>query len=157
MTASAAATTPPIAGESALNSAFPSAAARIPDAINTVRRFFDGMNYEIDTGDEAPVSALFTSQCARCISGVVDFKRMLENGQKIHGAHLHLVSVDKAAATYRGIVSVTVTESEDSGNVVDASGRIVRTFSPVAAAKLDFNIYVDRTPPVIWQIDLLAP
>ena len=140
-----------------MNSAFPSESARIPDALETVRRFFDGMNHEIDTGDEAQVSVLFTPGCARCISGVVDFKKMLANGQKIHGAHLHLVSVDKAVPTYKGIVSITVTESEDSGEVVDAKGVTVRTFRPVAAAKLDFNLYVDRTQPVIWQIDLLTP
>ena len=42
----------PIVGLSALNSAYPSAVAAEPAAIQVVRDFFDGMNHEIDTGDE---------------------------------------------------------------------------------------------------------
>src|SRR6185437_3661980 len=42
-----------ITGVAALTSAYPSAAAAEPAAIAVVRQYFDGMNHELATGDEA--------------------------------------------------------------------------------------------------------
>jgi hypothetical protein len=146
------ASTPPIEGESALNSAFPSAAARIPDAIETVRRFFDGLNHESDTGDEGPVIATFTTKCTLCGSGVYGLKGLLENGRRLHGGHIHLLSVNSAVATYDNVVSIDVTENQDSAQQVDSNGRVVQSFPASPSRHLIFELETDDSPPKIWQL-----
>jgi hypothetical protein len=148
-------TTPLISGESALNSAFPSAAARIPDAIETVRRFFDGVNHESDTGDEGPAIATFTTKCNLCGSEVYSIKSLLDGGHTLRGGHLHLLSVDSAAATYGNVVSIIVTSSEDASDQLDATGKVLHHFDAQSPAKLDFELNVDVSPPKIWQISRL--
>jgi hypothetical protein len=147
--------TPSITGESALNSAFPSAAAKIPDAIETVRRFFDGINHESDTGDEAPVIATFTTKCNLCGSEVFSIQSLLDGGHKLRGGHLHLLSIDSAAATYDTVVSIVVTSSEEASDQLDASGNVVHHFDAQPPTKLDFELNVDVSPPKIWQISRL--
>jgi hypothetical protein len=150
------ASTPPLEGESALNSAFPSAAARIPDAIETVRRFFDGLNHESDTGDEGPVIATFTTKCTLCGSEVYSLKSLLDGGRTLRGGHLHLLSIDSAAATYNSVVSIIVTSSEDASDQLDATGKVVHHFDAQPPTKLDFELNVDVSPPKIWQISRLS-
>jgi hypothetical protein len=145
-------TTPPISGESALNSAFPSAAARIPDAIETVRRFFDGVNHESDTGDEGPAIATFTTKCNLCGSEVYSIKSLLDGGHTLRGGHLHLLTINGAAATYRDAVSIDVTESQDSADQIDAYGKVVRTFPASTPRHLIFELETDDSPPKIWQL-----
>jgi len=145
-------TSPPISGESALNSAFPSAAARIPDAIETVRRFFDGMNHESDTGDEAPAIATFTTKCNLCGSGVYGIKALLDGGHKLRGGHLHLLTINSAVATYDNVVSIDVTEAQDSAEQVDANGKVVQTFPSSPPQHLIFEVDTSASPPKIWQL-----
>jgi len=142
----------PLAGESALNSAFPSAAARIPDAIETVRRFFGGINHESDTGDEGPAIATFTTKCSLCGSGVYNIKGLLEGGHKLRGGHVHLLTINSAIATYSNVVSVDVTESQDSAEQTDATGRVVQTFPASPPRHLIFELETDDAPPKIWQL-----
>jgi hypothetical protein len=149
--------TPSITGESALNSAFPSAAARIPDAIETVRRFFDGLNHEGDTGDEGPVIATFTTKCNLCGSEVFHIKSLLDDGHHLRGGHTHVVSVDQAIATYGNIVSVVVTSTEDASDQLDASGNVVHHFDSAPPTRFDFELEVDDAPPKIWQLSRLDP
>jgi hypothetical protein len=152
---SAGPTSAPITGESALNSTFPSAAAKIPDAIETVRRFFDGINHESDTGDEAPVIATFTTKCNLCGSEVFSIKGLLDGGHKLRGGHLHLLSIESAAATYDTVVSIVVTSSEEASDQLDANGNVVHHFDAQPPTKLDFELNVDVSPPKIWQISRL--
>jgi hypothetical protein len=149
-------TSPPISGESALNSAFPTAAARIPDAIETVRRFFDGINHESDTGDEGPVIATFTTKCNLCGSEVVSIKSLLDGGHTLRGGHVHLVSVDSAVATYDNVVSIIVTSSEDASDQLNGNGEVAHHFDAQPPTKLDFELNVDVSPPKIWQISRLG-
>lgn len=151
-TGSARPVSPSITGESALNSAFPSAAARIPDAIETVRRFFDGLNHESDTGDEGPVIATFTTKCNLCGSEVYSLKSLLDGGHTLRGGHLHLLSIDSAVATFDSVVSITVTSSEDASDQLDATGNLVHHFDAVPPTKLDFELEVNDSPPKIWQL-----
>ncbi|HXR42244.1 MAG TPA: hypothetical protein VN738_07540 [Acidothermaceae bacterium] len=139
-----------------MNSAFPSAAAQIPAAIDTVRRFFDGLNHESDTGDEAPVIATFTTKCNLCGSEVYSLKSLLEGGHTLHGGHLHIVSIDSAFATYDNVVSIVVTSSEDASDQLDANGTVVHHFDAVPASKLDFELETDDSPPKIWQISRIS-
>lgn len=142
----------PLAGESALNSAFPSAAARIPDAIETVRRFFDGINHESDTGDEGPAIATFTTKCNLCGSGVYGIKTLLDGGHKLHGGHLHLLAINSAVATYGNVVSIDVTESQDPAEQTDASGNVVEDFPSTPPTHVIFELETDDSPPKIWQL-----
>ena len=135
-----------------MNSAFPSAAAQIPAAIDTVRRFFDGLNHESDTGDEAPVIATFTTKCNLCGSEVYSLKSLLEGGHTLHGGHLHIVSIDSAFATYTNVVSVRVTETQDSAQQLDAAGKVVHNYPSSPPRQLDFEIETDDAPPKIWQL-----
>ena len=143
---------PSLAGESALNSAFPSAAARIPDAIQTVRRFFDGINHESDTGDEGPVIATFTTKCNLCGSEVYSIETLLDGGHKMNGGYLHVLAINSAVATYGNAVSIDVTESQDAAQQLDAGGRVVRTFPSSAPRHLIFELETDDSPPKIWQL-----
>lgn len=142
----------PLEGESALNSAFPSAAARIPDAIATVRRFFDGINHESDTGDEGPAIATFTTKCNLCGSEVYSIRSLLDGGHKLRGGHTHLVSIDQAFASYGNVVSVVVTSTEDASDQLDATGNIVRQFDAAPPTKFDFELEINDSPPKIWQL-----
>lgn len=154
-TGSARPVSPSITGESALNSAFPSAAARIPDAIETVRRFFDGLNHESDTGDEGPVIATFTTKCNLCGSGVYSLKGLLDGGHTLRGGHIHLLSVNSAVATYSNVVSIDVTESQDSAQQLDSNGRVTQTFPSSPPRHLVFELETDHSPPKIWQLTRL--
>jgi hypothetical protein len=142
----------PLAGESALNSAFPSAAARIPDAIETVRRFFDGINHESDTGDEGPAIATFTTKCSLCGSEVYSIKNLLDGGHKLSGGHLHLLSINSAVATYGNAISIDVTESQDAAQQLDVNGRVVRAFPASLPRHLVIELETDDSPPKIWQL-----
>jgi hypothetical protein len=135
-----------------LNSAFPSAAAHIPDAIETVRRFFDGMNHESDTGDEGPVIATFTTKCNLCGSGVYGIKTLLDGGHKLHGGHLHLLTINSAVATYDNVVSIDVTEDQDSAEQINANGEVVKTFPSSPPRHLIFELDTNESPPKIWQL-----
>jgi hypothetical protein len=135
-----------------LNSAFPSAAAQIPAAIDTVRRFFDGLNHESDTGDEAPVIATFTTKCNLCGSEVYNIKSLLDGGHTLRGGHTHIVSIDQAVASYRNVVSVIVTSTEDASDQLDATRKVVQHFNAAPPTQLDFELEVDDSPPKIWQL-----
>jgi len=145
--ASAHRTSSPLAGESALNSAFPSAAARIPDAIQTVRRFFSGLDHEGDTGDEGPVIATFTTKCALCGSEVYNIKSLLDDGHRLRGGHTHLLSVDQAFASYGSVISIVVTSSEDASDQIDATGKVIRHFDAAPPTMFDFELEIDDSPP----------
>lgn len=146
----------PIVGVTALRSAYPSAAAKEPVAIAVVRKFFDAMNHEIDTGDEAPVSALFTTQCIQCIDGVAGFKNMMDNGDKVRGGHLHLVSIDDAFPSYTQIVRVMVTETEDPTNQIDKAGKIIRAYPAAPPTQASFEVDVAKDPAVIVLLTRVA-
>ncbi len=152
----ASASSSPIVGESALTSAYPSAAAQIPAAVDVVRKFFDGINHETDTGDEAPAIATFNSQCNLCGSEVFSIKTLLDGGHTIRGGHLHLLSIDSTYQTYATIISVEVTESQDSAQQLDRAGAVIHSFPAAQPTKLDFELQVDKTPPVIWQLTRLG-
>ena len=135
-----------------MNSAFPSAAAQIPAAIDTVRRFFDGLNHESDTGDEAPVIATFTTKCNLCGSGVYSIKTLLDGKHTLRGGHVHLLSINSAIATYNNVVSINVTESQDAAQQVDSTGRVVQTFPSSPPRHVIFELETDESPPKIWQL-----
>jgi hypothetical protein len=117
-----------------------------------VRRFFDGLNHETDTGDEAPVVATFTEKCNLCGSEVYNIKSLLDDGHTLRGGHTHLVSVDQSVASYGNIVSVIVTSTEDASDQLDAGGRVIHHFDAAPPTRLDFELEVDDTPPKIWQL-----
>ncbi len=133
-------TSPPLAGESALNSAFPSAAARIPDAIETVRRFFDGLNHESDTGDEGPVISTFTTKCNLCGSEVYNIKSLLDGGHKLRGGHLHLLTIDSALATYSNVVSIDRHRESGASEQIDSNGQRHSRVSVVTTAARDLRV-----------------
>jgi hypothetical protein len=139
-----------------LNSAFPSAAAQIPAAIDTVRRFFDGINHETDTGDEARVSASFTSRCSKCVDEVVTLKNLLTDGHTLRGGHVHLTSIDSAYASYSRVITIIATSTQDPGDQLDRNGRVVRHFNGAPPTKFDFELETDTSPPVIWQLTLVS-
>jgi len=140
-----------ITGVAALTSAYPSAAAAEPAAIAVVRQFFDGLNHEIDTGDENAVSATFTSQCVKCIQDVVDIKKELPGGHTLRGAHLHLVSVDVVAPTYATLVRVIVTQAEDGGEELDKNGTTVASFPSSSPLQFAYEVDITKQPPRIVQ------
>lgn len=142
----------PIVGGSALASAFPSAAAAEPAAIAVVRQFFDGVNHEIDTGEENAVTATFSSQCVQCIQGVVDIKNHMSDGHKFRGGHLHLISVDKAVPTYATLVRVIVTQTEDSGSETDAAGNVISNYPSSSAMQFAYEVDISKSPVVIVQL-----
>jgi len=147
-------TSSPIVGISALNSAYPSAVAAEPAAIQVVRDFFDGINHEAETGDEASVSKVIYSSCTRCIDEVVNVKKLLDKGHQIRGNRLHLISVDKVVPSYSNIVTVIVTGESDIGEQVDSSGQVTQELASEPPTQLDFEVLVDRTPPLIAQLNV---
>jgi hypothetical protein len=147
----------PIVGASAMDSAFPSAAAQIPAAIETVRKFFDGVNHEGDTGDEGPAIATFTTKCTLCGSEVFSIKSLLDNGRVLRGGHSHILSVDEAYASYANVVSVIVTSTQDAGDQLDANGNVIQHFTAAPPTKFDFELETDKSPPVIWQLSRFNP
>jgi hypothetical protein len=146
-----------LAGTSALASEYPSAEAQVPAAIQVVRNFFDGVNRETATGDEALVSTTFTSRCTICGSSVFAIQELRDGGDTIKGGMLHLLSIDSAYPSYRDVVTVQVTDIEDSGQQLDTSGAVIHQFGSAGATKLVFNLDVATTPPTIFQLDEGGP
>jgi len=118
-----------------------------------VRRFFDGLNHESDTGDEALVLGTFTTDCTLCASEVVSIHDELQSGQTIKGAHLHLLRILSAEPSARTIVSVSVTETEDGGQLLDARGKVIRSFQAVPPTKRVFQVNFESAAARIFQID----
>jgi hypothetical protein len=142
-----------LAGTSALASEYPSAETQVPAAIQVVRNFFDGVNRETATGDETLVAKTFTSRCTLCGSEVFSIQQLRENGDIVRGGELHLVSVDSAYPSYTDVVTVQVTDVEDSGEQLDQSGSVLRQFRSAPPTKLVFNLDVQSDPPIIFQLD----
>ena len=142
-------TSSPIVGISALNSAYPSAVAAEPAAIQVVRDFYEGINHEIDTGDETAVSKVIDPACTQCITEVVNVKNLLDGAHHIRNGHLHIVSVDKVYPSYSNVVSVIITGTADASDQVDAGGKVVQSFAAVPPTQVVFDILIDRSPPVI--------
>lgn len=137
---------------SALASEYPSEMTQIPAAIQTVRNFFDGVNHEIDTGDEAAAIATFTPKCQLCGEEVYSLKQLLDGGHTLRGGHLHLLKVDSAAPSYHQAITVTVMSDQDAAQQLDAKGNVVQTFPSAPASKLIFDLELDVSPPKIWML-----
>lgn len=148
--------TPSITGESALNSAFPSAAAAGPHAVEVVRAFYDGINREIDTGDESTVSKYFQSSCTRCISEVVAIQHLLDGQHKVRGGHLHITRIDSVHPSYSNIVTVTITGTADASQQLDSKGNVTQSFDAVPPTQLVFDVVIDENPPVIANLTLAS-
>ncbi len=137
---------------SELASKYPDEMAKIPDAVQTVRNFFDGVNHEIDTGDEAAAIATFTPKCQLCGEEVYSIKQLRDGGYTLRGGHLHLISVDSAAPSYSQVVTVYVTSNEDALQQIDGQGNVVRTIDPAVPTKFVFDLELDVDPPKIWMV-----
>jgi hypothetical protein len=147
-------TTTPVVGESALASAYPSAAAAGPRAVAVVRAFYDGINREIDTGDESAVAKYFRSTCTRCISEVVAVQNLRDGKHSIRGGHLHIVRVNSVHPSYTNLVTVTITGTADASQQVDENGNVTKTFDAVPPTQLLFDVDIDMDPPVIANLTL---
>ncbi len=73
----------------------------------------------------------------------------------MRGAHLHVVTIDDVFPSYDKNVTVLLTDDEDPGELIDSSGRTVMALQAVPPTRLIFQVSVDRTPPVIWQFDVV--
>lgn len=149
-------TSSPLAGVSALASAYPSAAAAGPRAIAVVRSFYDGINHEIDTGDESTVAKYFESTCTRCVSEVVAVQDLLDGNHTIRGGHLHIVQIASVHPSYSNVVTVVVTGTADASQQLDAKGNVTKTFDAVPPTQLVFDVVVDRDSPVIANLTRLS-
>lgn len=152
-TVSQALPTTEITGLAALTSAYPSAAAAVPAATETVRNFVDALNHEIDTGDSTEVSKLFTPKCKTCMEDVQQIEA-LGATYTTRGGHLHLVSIDAAYPSYSEAVTVSATVVQDAADQLDAHGNVVHHFSASPSTRMVFNLQTDVTPPVIWQLNV---
>lgn len=131
-------------------SGFPSATAQIPEAIQVVRAFFDGLNYEIDhEGDESRVAAVFSTDCANCVSSVSKIHDLFAGNHSLHGGHYRVVSINRSYATDQDHVAIEIIDSAESGEQVDANGNVIRHFPGASPTRLVFYVTVSSTPPKI--------
>jgi len=155
--ASAPIDTTPIPGNSSLAAQYPDAAAKIPAAVQVVRDFYNGVNHEIDTGDEAPVLKTFQiGACVNCASQVTEIKDMQVNGDTVRGAHLHILSIDQATPLGASTIAVTLTDDQDDGEQLDAKGNLIKAIDAIPPTRLVFIVAIDKSDPVIFDVQSVA-
>jgi len=138
--------------------ALTSADAQIPAAVQVVRAFFDGLNYEIDNkGDESRAARTFNTECSNCVATVSKIHDLFVGGHSLRGGHYHLKSVDRSYPTDQTHVAIEITDYAGPGQQVDSSGHVTREFSGAKPTRLVFYVTVNPGPPMIGAFFLHQP
>jgi hypothetical protein len=139
---------------SAAASTDPSAEVQKAAAVGVVQAFFAGVNHQTDTGDQAAVIATFTTKCNLCVQEVGSIADQLTGGRTIRGTAYRTLAVNQVWQSAPRIVTVEITVMEAAGELLDARGKVLRTFAATAPARLVFQVALDVAPPTIFQVDL---
>lgn len=132
-------------------SIYPQAAAKEDVAVETIRRFFEGLNYEIDTNEETKLTGLYLPSCKHCALAIASIHDQHRNGQVTQGAHNHLENVEFIVPVGKSVLEIWIIGTEDAAQVYSASGQLLHTYPSIPPTRLQFFVNVGGPSPVIME------
>ncbi|MBX6371882.1 MAG: hypothetical protein IRZ02_06470 [Acidothermus sp.] len=135
---------------------YPQAAAREGEAVDVVRRFFEGINYEYDTDLETKLVGLYRPTCRQCSDAVIGVHSLHVNGQRTHGGHCHVVRVAQIYPLTNEAVEVRVILTQDVISVFSATGEMTTNYPAIPETMLQFFVKFVNDKPIILEYTSLG-